>query len=64
MGNKLDYRLVYFYRRENEYGYDQLSIIAWSKEQADTMLKEVVKNPEQWHYNHLINLDAHLYDDD
>jgi len=55
-------RLVYFYRRDNEFGYDGISIIAWTKEQADKILPELVKNPNEWYFNHLISIDKHLAD--
>lgn len=60
-------RLVYFYRRdipeEMGEGYDQISFIAWSKTQADTMLKDTVIKPEEWEYNHVKNIDKTYLDE-
>lgn len=39
---------IYFYRRDNKYGYDQITLVAFTKEQADTLLKNSVINPEEW----------------
>ncbi len=43
---------IYFYQRENEYGFDQISIIAFSRTQADTLLKEIAINPEVFLFDH------------
>lgn len=53
---------VYFYRRDAEYGYDQISFCAFTKTQADALLKETVTKPEEWNYHHSKNLDW-VYDD-
>lgn len=47
---------VYFFRRENKKnipGYDQISIVALSEEQAYEVLKELAINPDEWNYSHV-----------
>lgn len=47
---------VYFFRRSNAKnipGYDQISIVAVSQDQAETVLKELAINPDEWNFSHV-----------
>lgn len=49
---------IYFFRKFNQSpipGYDQINIVAFSKEQAYNSLSELVKNPEQFYFDHVID---------
>lgn len=62
----LSNKLLYFYRRDNKLGYDQISFCCYSKVQADQLLEQSVTNPSEWFYDHLVNIDLRNseFDDD
>jgi hypothetical protein len=47
---------IYFFRRSNKKnipGYDQISIVAVSQDQAYEVLKELAVNPDEWNFSHV-----------
>ncbi len=64
MVKQLKMKKVYFFHRElADEKYDSLGLLTWTKKQAWTVLEETVKNPHEWVYSHMINLDKDYEDD-
>jgi hypothetical protein len=45
-------RIIYFYRRKAEFGYDQISFCCFTETQADALLRDAVNKPEEWELHH------------
>lgn len=47
---------IYFFRKFNENpipGFDQICIVAFTKDQAYNSLSKLVKDPEQFYFDHV-----------
>ena len=41
---------IFSFQKFNEYGYDKLNIIAFHLDQAKTIIKDLVIDPDDWNF--------------
>ena len=45
----MEQKKIYYFKRDNTIGFDKITIIAYTLNQANTVLDELVKNPGDWY---------------
>ena len=55
-------RIVFYFYRYHSWGFDKITILAFTLEQAEIILKDTVKDFNEWEYSNSLNID-HVYVD-
>jgi hypothetical protein len=53
----MEMKKIYFFRRYNDFGFDEIKILAFTEYQAILVLEETVKDFENWYLQRIYNLE-------